>query len=84
MSDEEILQKLKVVAADLWEGGCPVAGPEGRETTVRVALRRWRSIERRAGLKPQARNEQIDDLARRLRDAFEPDRRLVDLNSIKP
>jgi hypothetical protein len=77
MSDEEILQSLRTVAAELWESGCPVASPDGRETMVRVAVRRWRSSGRRGGAKPQSRDERIEDLAKGLRDAFEADRRLV-------
>ena len=77
MSDEEILDKLRAVTAELWESGCPVAAPEHRETTVRIAMRRWRSFEHRADAKPQSRVDRIEDLAKGLRDAFEPDRRIV-------
>jgi hypothetical protein len=77
MSDEEVLQRLRTVAAELWESGCPVASPEDRETMVRIAVRRWRSSERRGGAKRQSRDERIEDLAKGLRDAFETDRRVV-------
>lgn len=42
-----------------------------------VALRRWRSFGRRAGVKSATRDQRIEDLAKGLRDAFERDRHLV-------
>jgi hypothetical protein len=51
-----------------WEEGCPVAGGDP-EKKARIALRRWRSFERRRG------TDRVEDLAKGLRDHFEADPR---------
>jgi hypothetical protein len=77
MSDEQVLQRLRTVAAELWASGCPVASPVGHDTMVRIAVRRWRSFERRAGAKKHSPGERVEDLAKGLRDALETDPRVV-------
>ena len=80
MGDEDVLRELRVVIAQLWEDGCPVAAPhpaKGGEDTAKLALRRWRSFQRRVRGKSWKREERVEDLAKGLRDAYETDRHLV-------
>jgi len=75
---EETLKQQAVAAVErLWEQGCPVAGPAGRERMVEVGLRRWRSFQRRNRRRSWARGDRIEDLAKGLRDAVEPEPRLA-------
>lgn len=64
--------------ANLWEQGCPVAGPAERERTVTVGLRRLRSFHRRH---PRTRqpsdDDKVRDLVRGLIETFEAEPRLV-------
>jgi len=42
-----------------------------------TAVRRWHSFDRRNKVKRPTNDHRVEDLAKRLRDAFEPDRELV-------
>ena len=80
MGDEDVLRELRAVMAQLWEDGCPVATPHpplGHENTAKLAVRRWRSFQRRVHGKSWKREERVEDLAKGLRDAYEADRHLV-------
>jgi hypothetical protein len=51
---------------------------DGHEAMARIALRRWRSLSRRHKNRPGlSEREVVEDPAKGLRDAYEPDRRLV-------
>lgn len=60
--------------------GCPIAyGTEDdREEMARIAVRRWRSLDRRHK-KPLSRAQQIHDLAKGLRQRFASDPKLEQL-----
>ena len=79
MDDAPLIQDLALALEHLWDDGCPAAGQDAgsRQDTARVALRRWRSFDRRSKRKPATREERSEDLAKGLRDASERDRRLV-------
>ena len=79
MDDAPLVQHLALVLERLWDDGCPVAGHDAgsRQDMARVALRRWRSFDRRSKRKSSTREERIEDLAKGLRDAVERDPRLV-------
>lgn len=70
-------EALALALARLWEEGCPLAHPAGRSQMIDIGLRRWRSFERRNKRKRPTLDDRVEDLAEGLRDAFEPDRRLV-------
>ncbi len=64
--------------AELWEQGCPVAAPDGRDRLVDVGLRRWHSFHRRHPRNGDpSREARIRDLVRGLVEAVEPEPRLV-------
>ncbi|HEX7131991.1 MAG TPA: hypothetical protein VF228_05415 [Iamia sp.] len=66
---------LVAVVEAAWADGCPVAGAE-QERIAEVARRRWASQPRR--LPPDADHQRrVEDLAKGLLAAFEPDRHLV-------
>ncbi len=79
MDDALLIQHLALALERLWDDGCPVAGHDAGswQDTAQVALRRWRSFDRRSKRKPPTCEERIEDLAKGLRDAAERDRRLV-------
>jgi hypothetical protein len=76
---EPLLRQLTRALEVLWEEGSPVAGKDaaGREGQARLALRRWRSFGRRHRGQEQDRERQVEDLAKGLRDACEPERETV-------
>jgi|SRR5262249_39421903 len=78
MTEEAVLASLEEVVRQAWDKGCPVAGERTEEHAerARVALRRWRSFDRRHKKSDSARTR-IEDLAKGLRDAFGGDRHLV-------
>ena len=59
-----------------WEEGCPVAGGDADET-ANVAVRRWRSFDRRGRAKRATFEDRVEDLAKGLRDRFEADPAMV-------
>jgi hypothetical protein len=62
----------------LHKDGSPVIRPETADKVIEVGWRRWRSFERRNRRAAGGGLEQrFEDLAKGLRDALEPDRRLV-------
>jgi hypothetical protein len=64
--------------ADLWEQGCPVAGPGERERMVSIGLRRVRSFRRRhPRIRQPSHEDKVRDVVRGLIDTFEPEPRLV-------
>src|SRR5688572_24244413 len=77
MDDPELLERLTAVIAQAWREGCPVAGAARRSELAATAVRRWRSFARRHDPKHPSLDNQIEDLARGLRDCLEGDRRLV-------
>ena len=79
MDDAPLIQHLALALERLWDDGCPVVGQDAGswQDRARVAVRRWRSFDRRSKRKPSTREERIEDLAKGLRDAVERDPRLV-------
>ncbi|UQU67858.1 hypothetical protein COUCH_16950 [Couchioplanes caeruleus] len=62
---------------DLHKEGSPVVRPETADEVIESGWRRWHSFERRNQKATGAWEQRLEDLAKGLRDAFEPDRRLV-------
>jgi len=77
MDESELQERLAGVVLQLWDEGCPVAGPSHSVELANVALRRWRSFARRSKLRSPSPDERREDLARGLRDRLEADRKLV-------
>ncbi|MFI5729986.1 hypothetical protein ACIA49_07715 [Kribbella sp. NPDC051587] len=59
--------------AKLWSEGCPLADPGSHATVLDVAWRRWRSFDRRNKRKHPDRDDRIEDTAKGLCSAMEPD-----------
>ena len=78
MDDTAAIQRIVAAIASAWEDGCPVTGltSADREQTAHISLRRWNSFARRH--KEDGNEEQVEDLAKGLRDACEADRDLVE------
>jgi hypothetical protein len=74
---DDMQDKLDLALARLWEEGCPLAHPSARSQMIVLGLRRWRSFERRNTHKRPTLDDRVEDLAVGLRDAFEPERKLV-------
>lgn len=74
MSTEALLLELRAILERCWTEGCPVAAPPHDEL-ARTALRRWRSFPRRHRGEPRA--ARLEDLAKGLCTALEPERRAV-------
>lgn len=55
----------------LWESGCPYAAPP-HDRTIKVAVRRWGSFERRNKRHNPTRADRVDDLAHGLYAALTP------------
>ncbi len=70
-------ETLALALARLWDEGCPLAHSADRAKMIDIGLRRWRSFERRNKRKYPTRDHRVEDLAEGLRDAFEPDRKMV-------
>lgn len=70
-------EALNLALTRLWNEGCPMAHPADRSRMIDIGLRRWQSFERRNKRKCPTLDDRIDDLAKGLRDAFEPDRKMV-------
>lgn len=72
-------QAVVRAVSDAWDEGCPVAGQtqDAFEQTADVAIRRWDSIERRRPKKVITMEDRLEDLAKGLRDHFEPDPKMV-------
>ena len=62
---------------ELHRNGSPVVEPETADDVIEIGWRRWHSFERRNRKAGWSQEQQLEDLAKGLRDAFEPDRRLV-------
>jgi hypothetical protein len=72
--DGALADRLLAIAEAEHLSGSPVAGGDdaNRRETVAVAIRRWRSFSRRSRHPERAtRAEQVEDLAKGLRDRFE-------------
>lgn len=76
MSDDLLLDRLRSAAAAAGDAGSPVAQSE-HELLATTALRRWRSFDRRTKKKNPTLEERVEDLAKGIRDRFEPHRSLV-------
>jgi hypothetical protein len=61
----------------LHRSGSPVVRPETADADIEVAWRRWQSFKRRNPKASGSPEQRVEDLAKGLRDAFEPDRQLV-------
>ncbi|WP_203843849.1 hypothetical protein [Winogradskya humida] len=61
----------------LHRSGSPVVRPETADDVIEVGWRRWQSFERRNRKAAGGREQRLEDLAKGLRDAFEPDRQWV-------
>jgi len=70
-------EALALALARLWDEGGPMAHPADRSRMINIRLRRWRSFERYNKRKHPTLDDHVEDLAEGLRDAFEPDRKLV-------
>ena len=77
MDDTVVLPKIVAAITEAWDEGCPVASgtSTNRELMAYVSLRRWNSFAKRH--KKGGKEEQVEDLAKGLRDAYEADRALV-------
>lgn len=76
--DERALERLQALIPLVRDEGSPiVASPRRDEVLAGVALRRWRSFERRNKGKDGSLDRRTEDLAKGIRDAVEPDRQLV-------
>ena len=77
MDDTAAIQRIVAAIESAWDAGCPVTGltSADREQTAHISLRRWNSFARRH--KKGGKGEQVEDLAKGLRDACEADRDLV-------
>jgi hypothetical protein len=75
MASDRAEQRAAVRAA-LESAGGPAGRPETIDRATDVSLRRWESFHRRHRRRA-SRDDRIEDLAKGLRDAFEPDRHLV-------
>lgn len=73
MGDLELRTAVRAALAAAWG---PAVSVETLERATEVTLRRWQSFTRRAP-RHATRDGGIEDVAKALRDAFEPDRRLV-------
>ncbi len=70
-------EALALALARLWNEGCPLAHSTDRSKMIDIGLRRWRSFERRNKRKHPTLDNRVEDLAEGLRDAFEPDLKMV-------
>ncbi|MEU4216028.1 hypothetical protein [Actinoplanes sp. NPDC026623] len=61
----------------LHKDGSPVVRPETAADVIEVGWRRWQSFKRRHKTAAGNWDQRVEDLAKGLRDAFEPDPRLV-------
>lgn len=77
--DDLLLARLRIALGQLWEEGSPVvgSGTEQHQQEALLALRRWRSFDRRNRTKSPSHEQRVEDLAKGLRDAAQLDRRLV-------
>jgi len=77
MDDTVVIPRIVAAIMSAWDEGCPVAGGTSadQEQMAHASLRRWNSFARRH--KKGGKEEQVEDLAKGLRDAYEPNRDLV-------
>ncbi len=77
MNDVAVISRLVMAIQCAWGEGCPVAAATrvDQEQKAHVALRRWNSFARRN--KKGSLEQQVEDLAKGLRDAYEANRELV-------
>ena len=79
----DICERLISVIGHAAAEGCPLAYPGARDARevwgemADIALRRWRTFDRRHKKKRSSRTDRMEDLAKGLRDAGETDRHLV-------
>jgi hypothetical protein len=77
----EMLPATRCSARDavdqLHRDGSPVVRPEAADDVIELGWRRWQSFERRHRKGAGSWDERLEDLAKGLRDACEPDRGLV-------
>jgi hypothetical protein len=74
--DRPLLERVLEVVEAGHQSGSPVAGHDhaSRQQTANVAVRRWHSFSRRSRHPERATHaERVEDLAKGLRDHFEPD-----------
>jgi hypothetical protein len=78
-ASETDVARVVAVIAEAWQEGSPVAASddERRREMAAVATRRWESFERRAKSRRAGMDERVEDLAKGLRDAYEPDSALA-------
>ncbi len=82
-SHAEIRERLIAVIAHADAEGCPLAYPGARDARevwgemADIALRRWRTFDRRNKKKRSGRADRMEDLAKGLRDAGDMDRHLI-------
>jgi hypothetical protein len=73
------LERVAAVITEAWRQGSPVVGgdDESQRDMAAVAIRRWGSFERRVTNKCAHMDDRVEDLAKGLRDSYEPERALV-------
>ncbi len=78
MDDTAAIQRIVAAIESAWDAGCHIASgtDADRERMAQISLRRWNSFARRH--KEDGNEEQVEDLAKGLRDACEADRDLVE------
>jgi hypothetical protein len=74
MDGEQIRKAVRAALESAWG---PAGTPEVLDCATDISLRRWRSFDRRCKTRQPTTEDRIEDLAKGIRDAFEPDRRLV-------
>lgn len=74
MDDEQLRADVRAALESAWG---PAGMPETLDRATEISLRRWNSFERRSKQRRPTPADRIEDLAKGLRDAFEPDRSLV-------
>ena len=77
MDEASALPKIVEAIKSAWEKGCPVAAGTNieQEQMAQISLRRWNSFVRRN--KGGSEEQQVEDLAKCLRDTYETDRALA-------
>jgi hypothetical protein len=75
--EEEALEAVLETIDRAWEAGSPIARCNDRQVLATTALRRWRSFDRRTRIKRPTLDDRVEDLAKGLRDACEPDPHLT-------
>lgn len=75
--DQAVQDAARLVLLELCRAGSPVLRPENVDDALAVAVRRWRSFQRRNTKRAGDLEARTEDLAKGLRDRFEEEPHLV-------